>query len=148
VAKDRAHSRRAWLRKADGGAYRRNPDAREFEILFQPREGALWTTVRAPDGTPTMLPLNPTPVAFLAAVAGAPGSYQLVPRDLAGRQRGDPPQRIDLVTGTDPDAFIAALDRTRPPPIGLRRRFPEPAPQPPDGVPASIDELRRRSQRS
>lgn len=150
MADDRTRSRRAWLRKADGGAYRRNPDARAFEILFQPREGALWSTLRIADGTPVTLPLSPTPAAFLAAVAGTPGSYQLVPCDFAGRQCGDPPQRIDLdlVTGTDPDAFIDALDRAPPPPLRPRRRFSAPAPRPPDREPPGVAELRRRTQGS
>ncbi len=137
-----------WLMRSDGQPYRCHADARVFEVVFQPAEGALWRPVCQPDGRPIVLPLTVTPAAFVAAVASAPGVYQLVPCDLAGVQRGDPPQRIDL----DAAGALNTAPRAIPIPLTPHLQRPrasatalEPTAQP-ARLPASIERLRRRAQ--
>lgn len=128
----------SWLLRGDGHRYRANSEARLFKILFQPREGALWSTVTGPSGAPVTIPIRASAATFLAAVGGILGSYQLVPCDLTGRPRGTAPERIDL----DKAATLARF-RAPPPPVQLRRREPQRKPRRGEPV-ASIERLRRR----
>lgn len=131
----------AWLLRTDGRRYRAHADARVFRILYQPREGALWSTVAANNGTPVSIAVGASAATFLAAVGGIPGSYQLVPCDHAGRPRGTSPQRVDL------DAVTAvSLVRFRAPPASpVRRRQHQGQPRPVEPSPG-IERLRRRHQ--
>lgn len=86
----------AWLVDARGHRYRlpHVAGAVAFEVMYQAAEGHLWRRLMDRAGAAVRVPLRVSRDEFLAAFGEVPGAYQLVPVNLDGVQRGDPPQMV------------------------------------------------------